>query len=222
MSELQRALLIVGSPRGRESTSQSLGTHLMARLSEHGWQTDAIVLREKVASQAGLDEVADAARAADLVVLAQPLYVDSLPALVVRALEHLVTRDIGHGQSLVAIVNCGFPEAEHTDLALRICELFARQAGFRWAGGLALGMGEAVAARPLAEAGAMVHNVVRALDLSAGALAGGEDIPGEARALMRKPFIPAGLYRWMGNSSWKRQARRNGVTEPLIARPYAE
>lgn len=222
MSEPRSALLITGSPRGHKSTSQSLGSYVMDRLAERGWLTDTAVLAAKVGADGGLDDVADAARAANLVILAQPLYVDSLPAIVVRTLEHLAERKVGSGQALVAIVNCGFPEAEHNGLALEMCELFAREAGFHWAGGVALGMGEAISARALRDAGGMVHNVVRALDLTAAALDQGDDVPDEARALIRKPFLPAMVYLWMGNSGWKRQAGENGVANRLYARPYAD
>ena len=56
-------------------------------------------------------------------------------------------------QLFTAIANCGFPEALHNTTALAICEVFARQAGFEWAGSLSLGGGEAVNGQPLVQAG---------------------------------------------------------------------
>ena len=105
--------------------------------------------------------------------------------------------------------------------ALAICEQFAAAAGFRWAGGLALGEGGAINGQPLAKAGGMVHNVVAALDLAAAALAEGEPVPAEAIALMARPFIPASAYMLMGDLGWLMQARRNRALTRLAARPFA-
>lgn len=88
---------------------------------------------------------------ADLLILAFPLYVDSLPYLVINALEliaaHRQTQRPPAPTSFVVIANCGFPEAHQNEPALAMCQEFARQAGFVWAGGLALGQGGSLAGR---------------------------------------------------------------------------
>ena len=160
-----------------------------------------------------------------IVILAFPLYVDGLPYLVTQALEQIAARrdnetDIQRPLFL-AISNCGFPEAAHNATALAICRQFADEAGFAWAGGLALGQGGALAGRPLAEVGGMAHNVVAALDLAAAALAAGQPAPEEAVALMARPFIPARAYMLMGDLGWLMQARQNRVVTRLAARPFA-
>jgi len=72
----------------------------------------------------------------------------------------MVLNPFGYGdgqralKSIVAIANSGFPEAEHSQTALEVCRLFARQVGFDWAGGLAMGGGGMVSGQPLAELGA--------------------------------------------------------------------
>lgn len=84
----------------------------------------------------------DAVDGADLVTLAFPLYVDSLPAPVIEGLEraaHRRGRERTRRQLFTAIANCGFPEAHHNATALAICDRFAREAGstgrghWRWA-----------------------------------------------------------------------------------------
>ncbi|MBE0467570.1 MAG: hypothetical protein IBX71_10165 [Candidatus Desulforudis sp.] len=157
-------------------------------------------------------------------VLASPLYVDSPPYIVMRTMELIAahrkaTAPVGRPLFL-AISNCGFPEAHHNDTALAIYRRFAREVGLDWAGGLALGAGESIAGRELAEAGGMVHKVRRALELSADALADGEAVPPEAVKLMAAPLMPLWLYLWGGNWGWKRQARNNGVLKSIKDRPY--
>lgn len=49
-----------------------------------------------------------------------------------------------------ALVNCGFPEPEHTRTAFSIGRHFAAAAGYTWSGGLPLGGGGAInSATPL-------------------------------------------------------------------------
>ena len=110
---------------------------------------------------------------------------------------------------MLAIANCGFPEAQRNATALAICRQLADEAGFAWAGGLALGEGGAIVGRSLAEVGGMAHNVVDALDLAAAALAAGEPAPTEAVALLARPFIPASADMLMGVLGRLMQARRN-------------
>lgn len=222
----ERALLLIGSPRGKTSSSQMLGGYLFERLAERGVQTDSIrlqtVLRSEDKQRAMVRSVAEA----DLVVLAAPLYIDSLPAQTIRMLEMIAAHRKSMAgmrpQRFVAIVNCGFPEANHNRTALAICEAFARQAGFEWAGGLSLGAGEGmVHGTPLEEGGGQTMVIRQSLSLAAEALAIGKPVPPEAIALMAKPVIPAWLYRIIGGFGWREQAKKWGAQKQLDAQPYA-
>ena len=128
--------------------------------------------------------------------------------------------DFADGQRLAAIVNCGFPESSQNETALRICQQFAREAGFEWAGGLALGAGQSINGRPLADLGGMVRNIAAALDLAAGALAEGGSVLGEAVTAMASPMMPAWTYSLFGGIGWRLQARQHGAQRKLNARPY--
>jgi len=219
MSEVKNALLLVGSPKGERSTSASLGAYLMDRLGERGIDTSRVYLARGGPGEGGL---AETVYGADLVVLAFPLYVDSQPRLVARAMEEIYSRRNPAAKGgLLAVVNCGFPEALHADTALAICRQFARACGFRWLGGLALGMGAAIGPRPLRTTGGMGRLVRKALDMTAHAVAEGGDIPQEAALLMRRPMMPQAVYTWTGNRGWNAAARRRGVLERIRDRPYA-
>jgi multimeric flavodoxin WrbA len=221
VSEVRRALLLVGSPRTRKSTSYVLGGHLYEQLQARSIQVETMyphtVLRSVTKAQALLDAVEDA----DLVTLACPLYVDSLPAPVIEMLERMAAHRRGrHGppQLFTAIVNCGFPEVVHNATALAICEAFARQAGFEWAGSLALGGGGALDGAPLT--GRRTAPLRRALDLAAAALAEGRPIPAVAQAHFGQWRISPLAYRTMGNMAWYLRARPYGVWRSLKLRPY--
>ena len=231
MEARRKALVLIGSPKPGPSASLVLGAALAERLAKRGYsvETTRIVkaLRTTEATQTMLEQL----DTADVVVLATPLYADSLPAPVVRALELSAERrsrrsvddrggPIRGSQRFVGIVNCGFPESEQCATALEICRLFAREAGFVWAGGLARGMGGSVAGRPL-ERGPHARSAAPALDLVAAALARGEDVPREAVELMSKHAMPAWSYQTMGNLGWHMQARGKTGGRSLRYRPYA-
>ena len=222
---VKRALLLVGSPRTRKSTSNSLGGYLFDQLKARNIQTEAIYIHTTMGSEERIKAMLDAVDKADLVLLAFPLYVDSLPAPVMNALEqiaaHRMAQGKPHQQAFAAIANCGFPEPGHNATALAICENFARLTDFRWAGSLALGAGEGmVHGMPLNESDGRVTPLKKALDLAAESLALGMAIPDEAQALLAKPFIPGWLYRAAGVYGWNQQAKQYHADKIIKRQPY--
>jgi multimeric flavodoxin WrbA len=217
-----RVLLLVGSPRKGNSASETLGAYLLDGLADRGASVERRYVYPAVKAANKLETLVAATVRADLVILAAPLYLDSLPAPVIQLLEILAQRleeqDRPEGQQFMAIVNCGFPEAHHNDVALAIYRRFAGEAGFVWAGGMAVGGGEPLKGRRLAESGGMGRNVRAALDLAAEALAEGLPVPEEAQLLISEPLMPAWLYRTMGQVGWWFQARKYGNQWKLRAR----
>ncbi len=233
------ALLIVGSPKTKSSsTSGVLGGYLLERFRELGWETESLTLRADLLQERGKQDLISSVDRADLLLLAFPLYVDALPFLVTRALEviavHRRVADQGLPLRLSVILNNGFPEAHHNTLALAICHRFAVQSGMRWAGGLAMGAGEALSCGQSLtsrnRSGPPVKHVIRALDMTAASLAEGQTLPSEAVTMIARspiPLLPFGAWRWIfvkgGTRRFQRQAAANGISkEKLLARPYAE
>lgn len=225
MNTPKTAVLLIGSakPKG-ESSSEALSNHLAERLRARGTQTETWHVAMAMRTPAQTREFLRVIDHADALILAFPLYVDSLPYLATLALERIAAHRQSQTEprpgSFLAIANCGFPEVAHNATAIAICRQFSEEVGYAWAGGLALGMGGAIAGRALSEVGGMAHNVVAALDLAADAIAQGIAVPDEASALMAKPFIPMTGYMLMGDIGWLAEARRNHALTRLGARPY--
>ncbi len=220
---VKRAVLLVGSPRTKKSTSASLGGYLFEQLAERCIQTETIQIYTSINSPARTSAMLAAIDSADLVVLAFPLYVDTLPAPVISALEKISEHRKSNRTPIrfAAISNCGFPEAKHTETALATCAEFARQNGFSWMGSLALGGGQGlVGGTPLKDLDGRAISIKQALELSAAALADGQPIPQSARGLMSKPIIPNWLYKTVGGFGWKKAAKQYGVQKQLSAKPY--
>jgi hypothetical protein len=219
-----RATLLIGSPRGPQSTSHALGTYLLDKLQERGMSVNKIFVQQSLASERGIATLLRAIEEANIIIFASPLYADSHPSGVIAAMEliheHLSGKPRNIRQLMVAVSNSGFPESSHNDLSLSISRCFAAGCGFEWAGGLALGGGESIGGRSLKKAGGRVRNVRKSLELTAAALAGGENLPESAVTLMAMPIVPRWLYLLIGNVGWRWKAKKQGCQEGLSRRPY--
>lgn len=218
------ALLLVGSPKGRDSASFRLASRLAAELRGRGAAVADAMVHRALRSEEDTARLLDAWEAAELVLLAFPLYVDALPAPVTRLLELAASRRAGaaptpSSRRLAVVVQCGFPETFQCGTAIEICRLFALRTGMRWAGALAMGMGGAVGEEIRKTPGGG-RNIVRAIGMAADALAGGGDIPAEASALFGRPLMPRWLYILGGNLGWRRLMWRNRARRPIGYRPF--
>ena len=235
----RRALLIVGSPKvSSPSTSGVLGSYVLKQLEERGWETTTLTLRRNLLKDEGQAELLDEADRANLILLVFPLYIDSLPFLLMKALE-VMAEQLNQGRrrarkGFAAIVNNGFPESYQNAPAVAICRRFAIDTNVTWLGGLAMGGGEALfRGQPFEKTNRNsppVDHVRNALDLAASALADGQPIPGEAIHLIKKtpiPFLPFRLWRRffirVANKRWRRIAAEYQVEpDAMLAKPYAQ
>ena len=220
-----KALILIGSPKGRNSASNLLAARLAGGLRAQGVSVRDELVHAGLRSEDGARLLLEAVDASDLVVLAFPLYVDSLPAPLTQLLERIAERRIGVAPAaaprLAVIVQCGFPEARQCDTAVGICRLFAERTGMRWAGALAMGMGGQLGGGFRRLPGGGKH-LLDALDTASKSLSGGGSIPGEASELFAKPLIPRWMYLLFGNLGWRMQMRKHGTRRPLTYRPYSQ
>lgn len=220
----KRVLLLVGSPKGSGSTSEALGTYLLEQLEGQGVETEVARIVPFLRSEEGRNKLLHSVAGADLLILASPLYADSLPSGVTRLFEIIGAEGKEKpgfsGTGFAAVINCGFPEARQCDTAIAICRCFAKEAGMEWMGGLVLGGGESIGGRPLREAGGVARNARKALDLAAAALAGGRQVPDEAVSLMAKQTVSPWLYTVIGDIGWRLRARKHKAGKRMKDRPY--
>jgi hypothetical protein len=220
------ATLLVGSPKGQNSTSNSLGTYLLDKLEQKGVTSTKVYINQCLISEEKQVDMLRLVDSSDLIILAFPLYVDSLHFQVIKTLEQIAEHEKGKlnlgKKKFVAISNSGFPESNHNNIALTVCRIFAKQVGYSWAGGLAMGGGGMIAGRPLDELGSIVRNQKKALEIAADALSQGEAIPEKAVALISKIGIPKWLYIWVGNRGWKQEAKHQIATKEIYNKPFKQ
>ena len=211
----RKALVIIGSPK--QGNSYSLGEYFSGLLACRGVKTELIQ-----ANRMSHEDLLSKLDGAGIIVFSFPLYIDSLPGPLVATLEKLAKEPDAwqsHTKTILAIVNCGFPESAQARIALGIMEQFTDQVGARWAGGLAMGAGESMARRPVEDVGGMLRNVTSGLQIAADCLAAGEPVKSEAVELVGKRLFPDLMYRILGGRGFRAMAKANGVD--IFAKPYA-
>lgn len=227
----KKVLLVSASPKGgKKSNSYQMGSFFLNQMEARGWSSETFFLKrepgmeEKLAVEVGRH---------DLVVLAFPLYIDAMPYLVTRALEHLAAQPRGHKPALALLCNSGFPEASQCRMAVALVRQFAHQAGFPWAGALYTGSGEAVVGeKPLEREWAPGEPpalyLKKALVQAAADLDQGRPISDQARELAALAPIPKmsfGLWRFLfvlfGSGGWRQRAAAFGVKPgQMLAKPF--
>ena len=223
---MTRALLLVGSPRGRKSTSTSIGEYLMGQLQSREHETETLWIREQLTSPEKIEQMIDRVDEVDLVVLTAPLYDDCQPYIVVKTMEAIAARGSNLTDTrFMPIVNCGFGEHRQiTAAAIPIYRMFAAKVGLKWAGSLAIAGGEMFAGSrglSLEELGKASSKMRRKLEEIADTLSTGEAFPDDAYTafpeFLLKPFFGR-LMLMISNAGWKSRAKKNsGVVD---ARPY--
>src|SRR6056297_2627640 len=173
---MNNILLLVGSPRRKQSTSNCLGSYLLNQFNKDGFNTNKIFINPIKAEVKLVDEI----------------------------------------KKIFAISNCGFPEAKHNLIALKMMKEFSKQIGWQWLGGLAVGMGAAVNENSLINKSRIVKDVIKKLDYIYINLKEDNNMD----LIEVQPSIPKWLYIFMGNMGWRYQAFKNGEWNSLSDKPY--
>ncbi|HEY3418964.1 MAG TPA: NAD(P)H-dependent oxidoreductase [Methanomassiliicoccales archaeon] len=220
---LKSALLLIGSPKPKGGTSMVMAEYLASRLREINVEVEIKHIHQAI-DGGKEDDLFEAVDRAEAAVLLSPLYVDSLPSGVIHFFELFLERKGpkgGKGKPLYAIINSGFPESVQSTVALEICVLFARDTGFTWNGGGALGAGPILEGKTLEESGGRTKNLRAGLALLAVSMSLGGGLSKQARDLIGRPLVPKFLYVYFSNKMWKKTAEANGVGDRLYDRPLA-
>ncbi len=228
MSQPKNVLLLIGSPRGERSNSYAIGKFLVEKLEEKGLVPEQVFATRLVNTREGAEKLRASTDNADIVVLATPLYVDSFPSPTIKAMEliheHRKAALPTKSQLFVTIINSGFPEKEHIDIAIKIIRNFAQASNFTWGGGIRVGWGMALNSEPLNEKKGMTRKLTRGLLLASVNLSMGQPISEEAEELASALFIPLFLAKTMtrlfGKRDWNKLAKENNAKTKMFDRPY--
>lgn len=224
---MTRTLLLVGSPRGRMSTSTSLTNYLSAQLQEKGEETETLWITEHLGSQERTEKMLKAIRESDNIVLTAPLYDDCQPYNVIKTMELAAERGNLQGKQFIPIVNCGFPQVEQITLGtIPIYKMFAKKTEMNWTGSLAIGGGEALqgsSGKRLEDTGGAATKVMIELQKISEVITSGATYRDVEVLTFPKYFLHpwlGGIMLWINNRSWRAMAEKKG--EKVDAKPYAK
>lgn len=238
MTGPQRVLLLVGSPRGKRSTSTAVGSYLMDLMKQKELESlTPLWIGPMLRNPEKISQLLEAVDAADIIVLAAPLYDDCQPYIVIKAMEIIAvhqrelakTQKKSDGKLFSVIVNCAFPEEHHTQTVIRIYRKFAEDVGFHWGGSLSIRAGEALRGREgktLDDVGSMSKKVKEALVRMADSLAKGSPSTEETMSVIPESFsrgffsFLGPIFLWFNNRMWAKLAKKKG--EDVSARPYVQ
>jgi hypothetical protein len=125
-----------------------------------------------------------------------------------------------HPALVYAIINCGFPEPEINQDAMRVIEQFAIQTGRVFLGGVMIGGGGMLIA---AQSAPFMRPIFEEIDglfsrVKRDALSGQ---PEAALITQVAPKFPRQLYFFAGNAGWRSMARKNKLKRKDVYRkPY--
>lgn len=144
-----KIMIIIGSPKPTGGTSSYLTEQLKKNILQLKPDTEIVTfnIRTYFIPETDLENLENY----DAIVIATPLYIDSLPSHVLIQLtkieEYLNSKKGEKSKAknklkVYGIVNCGFYEAKNCDTALRIMRMWAIKSGIVFAAGLGIGGGE--------------------------------------------------------------------------------
>lgn len=215
-------LLLVSASNRRHSNSRAIMDGLATRIEKAGGRCATLDVPADGFLRGDNEDLLGAFRSSARAVFISPLYHDQLTCTAMSVLVSLAARRSVFTSPLdfAAIVHSGYPEPVHTRTALAVCRKFASDMAWRWAGGLTAGATSPVGGRPLEQAGGIVRNLRKALDIAAEALAAGRPIPDEAVRIAAMPSLPSFLFVRAGNYLIRKNLKKAGVKD-FSARPYA-
>jgi hypothetical protein len=157
--------------------------------------------------------------AGDVIVLASPLYIDSIPSNVHKVLielENYIKKENAENIIVYAIMNNGFYEGKQTRIAFEIIQNWCEHTGLKFGGGIGQGAGEMIGATkntPISKG--PFNNLGRELKLLVEKMELKETF--ETKYL--SPYFPRFLWRFMAKHTfWHPMAHKNKLKKKDIVK----
>lgn len=112
-----------GSPRGKKSNTKLLLEHFQEGFINHNGE---IVSYDFLIQEKYLNDQVENFKNSDYILIAFPLYVDSVPGIV-KAFFEAIGNFNGTGKKVLFLIQSGFPEAIQSDGAKKYVELVAKR-----------------------------------------------------------------------------------------------
>ncbi|MCE5234966.1 MAG: hypothetical protein ABFC62_06900 [Clostridiaceae bacterium] len=157
-----------------------------------------------------------AVHGSDAIVFAFPLYVDGIPASLLRQLEKICPSiaQAAPQAKVYALVNNGFYDGCQNALALEMMRHFTQEAGLAWGQGVGIGAGGMMHSAPVG-AGPLTR-LGEKLNALADTILQGRS----AENITFNPNFPRFLYMQAAHMGWRLQAEKNGLKRRELYKRY--
>jgi multimeric flavodoxin WrbA len=209
-----RIIIINGSQKSRESNTGIILNELNSLIKK-----DHEIINYVLGSKIFPPEIYEEIAAGDVIILAFPLYIDSIPSNALKALielENYIKKESAENIIVYAIINNGFYEGKQTRIAFEIVQNWCEHTGLKFGGGIGQGAGEMIGATkntPISKG--PFNNLGRELKLLVEKIELKETF--ETKYL--SPYFPRFLWRFMAKHTfWHPMAHKNKLTEKDIVK----
>ena len=204
-------VLMNGSFRGKSSNSNYFLDVLETQLNEKCERVHLNQMKD-------IETMAEKLKAADVLVIGMPLYVDGVPAQVVEFMENMYQAYKGQYQNLRVYVvsNLGFYESEQIRIQLETVKNWCNKMGMVYGGGLAIGAGEMLGGMSNVPINQGPNKKLgEGMGKLADAITRRECI---ANIYVEPAGFPRAFYMMAANMSWGRNVKKNGLTKKDLYR----
>ena len=216
-----------GSPRRKASNTRILINKFIERYQQQYRQEQEVQSEIYLKDLKKVEKHKQIYSDSETVIVAFPLYADSMPGIVKHFLEHTARPEMTHPKSLGFIVQSGFPEAIHSVFVEKYLAKFAGRAGCSYLGTIIKGGGEGIRMSSekrnrklfdqfyrlgsiFAETGKFDENIVRELKRP-------YTFPRQSQGIIRM-LMALGLF----DSYWNKQLKKHGAFQKRFDQPFRE
>jgi multimeric flavodoxin WrbA len=154
----------------------------------------------------------------DVIILAFPLFVHSLPSNTIKMLielENILKQKQINKIIMYTIINNGFYEGKQNNIAFEIIKHWCEHSGVEFGGRIGLGAGEMVGqTKNIPINKGPFNNLERALQKMVESI----ELKKSMEIIFLSPYFPRFLWKFMATRYWNKLAKNNGLIKKDITR----
>ncbi len=210
-----------GSPRGNNSNTKILLGHFQKGFENNG---GIVVSSDFLIKEKHIEEQVQHFKEAEAILLAFPLYVDSVPGMVKNFIETIGDFD-GSGKEILFLVQSGFPEAVHSEEVRNYLLLLAGRWNMKCLGVVVKPGVEGIKIMP----GMMTGKLFKKMYFIGSQLAKDGEINKEILGKLARPYKLSSLRKAFlklmqltgtNNFYWDKNLKKNKAFEKRFDAPY--
>ena len=211
----QNLLILIGSPKANNSTSNLISKNLEKKLTLQKMNFSKLYLIQELHHE---DILLEKLCSADTIILITPIYENSVPSTVLHFFELAAQHKeklASQNKQFFTITLSGFADTAAGNTALNSCKLFSETMHFCWLGGITTSPASLIEDENL---GKMYTGLNTSLELLCQSLSQNTPLAPQIWELNTKSVLPASIYRIIGRTYQKKPIKVIGK-ETFYAKP---